>query len=153
MNALQTYITIPEIELTFRTELKPSQKETIQSSIDSANILRKYYPEGKIELQEIFTVLLLNRGNKVIGIYEHSRGGLSGTVVDIKLLLATALKSLSSGMILCHNHPSGNKQPSQQDKTLTRKLKEACQMLEISVLDHIILTEEDYFSFADEGLL
>jgi DNA repair protein RadC len=98
-------------------------------------------------------VILLNRANQVLGIYEVSTGGVSGTVADPKLIFAAAIKSSSSGLIFSHSHPSGNLQPSQADIALTRKIKEGGEILEISVLDHIILTSEGYFSFADEGLL
>jgi DNA repair protein RadC len=97
--------------------------------------------------------MLLNRANKVLGILEVSTGGVSGTVADPKVIFAAALKGNASGIIVAHNHPSGNLAASRADVDLTRKLKEAGKFLEIQVLDHVIVTTEKYFSFADEGLM
>jgi DNA repair protein RadC len=104
-------------------------------------------------MQEEFKVLLLNRGNKVIGIYEASAGGLTGTVADPRLILAAAIKSLAVSIILSHNHPSGNLKPSRADEELTQKIKVAANYHDIKVIDHIIITSEAYYSFAEEGLL
>ena len=95
----------------------------------------------------------MNRNNKVLGIFEASTGGMAGTVADPKLIFSTALKACASYVILSHNHPSGNLKPSQADIALTQKLKQAGSFLEIEVLDHVILSNEGYYSFADEGLL
>jgi DNA repair protein RadC len=102
---------------------------------------------------EEFKVLLLNRGNKVIGVYKASSGGITATIADSRLILATAIKSLSTSIILSHNHPSGNLKPSAADQDLTLKIKSACQYHDIKVLDHVIVSSEGYYSFADEGLL
>lgn len=102
---------------------------------------------------EEFWVLHLNRSNKIINKQKISQGGVSGTVIDIKLVLKHAIEKLSSSIILCHNHPSGNKQPSKSDIDITKKLKEASRLMDISLLDHIIVTDIDYFSMADEGIL
>lgn len=98
-------------------------------------------------------VLLLNRGNRMIKMAQISRGGVSGTVVDPKVIFKLAIQQFASGIILCHNHPSGNLRPSEQDKLITKKMKEIGQLLDIAVLDHLILSEHGYYSFADEGLL
>lgn len=97
--------------------------------------------------------MFTNRANKVLGIYEVSTGGIAGTVADPKLIFVAALKVGASGVILSHNHPSGNLTASQADIELTRKIKEGGRLLEIQLLDHVILTSEGYFSFADEGLV
>ncbi len=97
--------------------------------------------------------MLLNRAHKVQGIFEVSTGGVSGTVADPKIIFAAAIKANSSGIIVAHNHPSGNLRASQADIDLTRKLKDGGRILEIQLLDHIIVTTEGYFSFADEGLI
>ncbi|HIA35268.1 MAG TPA: JAB domain-containing protein [Flavobacteriales bacterium] len=102
---------------------------------------------------EEFWILLLNRANLVIGKYEISKGGVSGTVADSKIIFKTAIENLASAIILCHNHPSGNLKPSTADLKLTDKLKKAGQLMEIPVLDHIIISENGYFSMADEGLI
>ncbi len=143
---------IPEIELKFSTSNRKDFGK-ITLSADAANVIRELYPIDTIELQEQFFVLYLNRANKVIGFYRHTIGGTSGVVVDIKIILATAMKSLSSSIILAHNHPSGNTKPSDADIKLTRSLKEAARFADISVLDHLIITRDSYYSFADEGLL
>jgi DNA repair protein RadC len=106
-----------------------------------------------IELQEEFKVLLLNRANMILGIYNLSKGGVFGTIVDIKLLLAAAIKSNASSMIVAHNHPSGNLKPSVSDKRLTKKIKEGAKLLDVELLDHLIVTKLFYYSFSDDGLL
>jgi DNA repair protein RadC len=102
---------------------------------------------------EEFLVLCLNRANRILGWAKISQGGLSGTVADPKVIFQVALKSNACSIILAHNHPSGNVQPSEADIQLTRKLKDAGVLLDLPVLDHLILTSEGYYSFADEGLL
>lgn len=102
---------------------------------------------------EEFWILLLNRANEVIKPVQISRGGVSGTIADTKMIFKAAIEHLASALILVHNHPSGNTTPSQPDKELTKKLKEAGKLLEIPVLDHLIFTNTTYFSFLDEGLL
>lgn len=102
---------------------------------------------------EEFWMLLLNRSNKIIDKIKVSQGGVGGTVIDVKLILKTALENLASAMILCHNHPSGNLNPSQADIDITRKLKAGTEMMDIRLLDHIIVTDHSYFSFLDEGIL
>jgi DNA repair protein RadC len=106
-----------------------------------------------IERVEEFVILCLNRANKVLGYSKISQGGLSGTVADPKVIFQVALKSNASSIILCHNHPSGNTKPSDNDIQLTKKLKKAGEFLELNVLDHLIITSDAYFSFADESLL
>ncbi|TLX76907.1 JAB domain-containing protein [Labilibacter sediminis] len=100
---------------------------------------------------EEFWIILLNRANKVIGHQRISQGGIAGTVIDSRMIMKLAIDQLASSIILCHNHPSGNKMPSNQDKTITQKLKKAGSIMDIPVLDHIIVTDAGYYSFADEG--
>ncbi|ESU20888.1 radC protein [Flavobacterium cauense R2A-7] len=102
---------------------------------------------------EEFWVLYLNNSNKVIYKTQISKGGITGTVVDIRIIFKTALEHNATSLVLCHNHPSGVLQASEADKQITRKLKEAGKQLDILVLDHVIVTEKSYFSFADEGIL
>jgi DNA repair protein RadC len=144
---------VAEVQLVYKSKVKPSQRPRITSSKDAQRIFLSTWDDTKLELAEQFKVMLLNRAHKVLGIFELSSGGISGTVADPKLIFAAALKGVASGIILAHNHPSGNLQPSQSDIDLTRKLKEAGRFLEIQVLDHVILTTEGYYSFADEGLI
>lgn len=144
---------VAEVELVYKTKVKASQRPTITSSKEIRNILRQFWNPGKIELLEEFKVLFLNRSNRVMGIMDASSGGISGTVADIRLILAAALKCCAVNIILAHNHPSGSIKPSRIDEQLTAKIKEAARWLDIGVMDHIIITNESYYSFADEGLL
>lgn len=102
---------------------------------------------------EEFWVLILNRSNQVIDKVRISQGGISGTIIDTRLILKYAIEKLASGLILCHNHPSGNIQPSEPDKRITDKIKTAATFMEINLLDHLIIADKNYYSFADEGLL
>jgi DNA repair protein RadC len=110
----------------------------------------KIYNPKTILCQEESIVLYLNRANKIIGVQKLSKGGIAATVIDTRLILSTALKSLSSGIIISHNHPSGNKIPSDLDLMLTSKLRQACELLDIKLLDHIIVTRDNgFYSLAD----
>lgn len=102
---------------------------------------------------EEFWVLYLNRSNKIIEKYKLSQGGVTGTVIDVRLILKRALELLASGIIICHNHPSGNSSPSENDKRITDKLKAASTQMDIKLLDHIVVCDRTYFSFCDEGIL
>lgn len=104
-------------------------------------------------LHEEFWILYLNNANKIIEQFQISKGGITGTLVDVRITLRKALEVGAVSLILAHNHPSGNLNPSEADKQLTKKLKTASESLDIKILDHIIVTEKSYFSFADEGLL
>jgi DNA repair protein RadC len=149
----KTLFEVSEIQLSYRPTVKASLRPKISSPRDAQDILRQYWNDDTLELQEEFKILLLNRYNKVIGIFTVSQGGIAGTIADPKIIFGCALKAAASGIILAHNHPSGALQPSQADKDLTKKLKDGGKLLDIQVLDHIIITTESYYSFADEGLL
>ncbi|PCE63001.1 JAB domain-containing protein [Sediminicola luteus] len=126
----------------------------IKLSADAAEILFFQWDKGVLGLQETFKVLLLDRSNRVKGQYELSKGGIHGTLVDIRILMAVALKSLSVGLILAHNHPSGNLSPSSADRETTSKIIKAASYFDIKILDHLILAPNgDYYSFADQGIL
>ena len=144
---------VAEIRLTYRAKVKSSQRPQVTSSTDCYNVLRESWDKGKIEFVEQFKVMLLNRVNRVLGVYETSTGGVAGTVADPKLIFVAALKACASSIVLCHNHPSGNLKPSAADLQLTKKIKQGGELLDIAVLDHIIITSESYYSLADEGLL
>lgn len=150
MNVSSLY-KVSEIELVYKTKMKVSDRPQIKSSTDAYEIFKQSWDENKIEFVEQFKVMLLNRANKVLGIYEVSTGGISGTVADIRLIFAAAIKTNSSSLILAHNHPSSNIKPSDADIQLTRKIKEAGKLMDIKVLDHLIITTENYCSFADKG--
>ena len=144
---------VAEIQLSYKSNVKPSLRPKITSSRDAYQVLKQSWDEGRLELVEQFKVMLTNRANKVLGIFEVSTGGIAGTVADPKLIFVAALKSGATGVLLCHNHPSGNLTPSQADIELTKKIKGGGKLLEIQLLDHIILTSESYYSFTDEGLI
>lgn len=133
-----------------RKDRAPDEKTKITSSADAYNELKPVLTDKN---HEEFWVLLLNRANRVIKKFQISQGGVSGTVADPKIIFKAALEALASGIILAHNHPSGNLNASQADLDLTKKLKEGGKMLDIQVLDHLILAGQKYLSFADEGLI
>jgi len=133
-----------------RSGIQYSEKTPVKSS---ETVFKLFHPlMGDLEHEE-FWLLMLNRANRVLGRYKVSQGGLSGTVIDTRIILKKALDNLASSIIVCHNHPSGNKQPSDADLKITDKLKKAAEMLEIKLLDHVIIADKSYFSFADEGLI
>jgi DNA repair protein RadC len=144
---------VAEIQLSYKSNVKPSLRPKISSSRDAHEVLKRVWNDSVIELCEQFKVIFTNRANKVLGVFEVSTGGIAGTVADPKLIFVAALKAGATGLILSHNHPSGNLTPSHADIELTRKIKQGGQLLEIQLLDHIIITSESYYSFADEGLL
>jgi DNA repair protein RadC len=131
-----------------------NEEDKINSSIRAYDILKQVYNPNTISCQEEFIVLYLNQANVPLGTYKAGKGGITGTVADVRLILGTALKALATGLIISHNHPSGTLKPSEADKQLTTKLKEACKLMDIVLLDHLILApHEGYYSFADEGVL
>jgi len=142
---------ISEISVSYSNN--KSDKMKISSSKQSYDVLLACWSLSTIELQEEFKVLLLNRANQILGVYPLSRGGVSATVVDAKLVYSVALKCNASSIIIAHNHPSGNLNPSEVDKSLTQKLKSAGQFLDITLLDHLIVTKEGFYSFSDNGLI
>lgn len=144
---------VAEIELHYRSKVKRADQFKITCSGDAAGLLKRFWDPSKIDFVEQFKVLLVNRANRAIGLLNVSTGTTVATVVDMKLIFVAAMKSNASGIIIAHNHPSGNLSPSETDTILTRKVKEAGKILEIQVLDHIIITSEGHYSFADEGSL
>lgn len=146
----QEGVQVSEVELVYKTKVKASERLQVSTSKEVYELLKRHWDENKIEFVEQFKILLLNRANKVLGIYEVSTGGLVGTVADPKLIFIAALKVAASHIILAHNHPSGNLNPSIQDKQLTQKIKDGGRLLEIVVMDHLIISKDGYYSFADE---
>lgn len=144
----------------FIRELKINVKEgdaaflkcKIQRSSDINTYVRNFYSDD-IEIYESFFVIFLNRMNNTIGWIKLSQGGIAGTVADPKLIAKYAIETLCSAIVLCHNHPSGSSHPSDCDKKLTTKIQEGLKLFDIDLLDHIIVTKEDYYSFADEGII
>lgn len=143
---------LSEIRVSYKSKVKYSEMRKINDSKEAEEILRSIWSDN-LELREEFYMLLLNRANKVLGYFRVSEGGTSGTIVDPKIVFSVALKGHASSIIIAHNHPSGNTKPSDSDLRLTKNLVDGGKLLEISVLDHLILTSETYFSFSDEGLM
>jgi DNA repair protein RadC len=133
-----------------RQALATREKEVITSSSDVAMYLQTLYRDYR---HEVFSVMYLNRANKVNRVQKISEGGMTGTVADPRIILRKALEEDAVSIILCHNHPSGSLKPSRADEELTLKIKEAARYFDIKVLDHLIVSEDGYFSFADEGIL
>ena len=143
---------ISEINVTYKNPVKYSEMKQINCSEDAVCLLRSSWSD-QMQYREEFVILILNRANRVLGFTQISKGGTVGTVVDIKMIFQIALKANACCVILAHNHPSGNHKPSEADIALTKKVYAGGKILDISVLDHIILTEESHFSFADDGLM
>lgn len=143
--------TINEIQLIYSHELDNNVK--ITSSQTAYEALLSDWNTNTIQLQEEFKVLLLDKANQALGIYSMSKGGVSGTVVDVKLLIASAIKSNATSLIIAHNHPSGNLKPSSQDKYLTKKINKAASYFDLSLLDHLIISQKGFYSFSDNGKL
>jgi DNA repair protein RadC len=148
----ETMFLLAEISISYKPLFKLSERPQIKTSTDAFNILKSAWSEDLSYCEE-FLILLLNRSNKVLGVSKISVGGIAGTIADPKKIFQSALKANASGLILAHNHPSGNLKPSEADLSLTKKIKEAGKFLDLEVIDHIILTDEAYFSFGDEGLM
>ena len=144
---------LAEIQVRYSTKIKKEDRVQVKSSEDAFRVLIEIFDQTTLEYQEIFYVLLLNRANEVLGYKCVSKGGISGTVVDTRQILGLALKCNAVSIILSHNHPSGNKLPSQTDIDLTKKIKDGGALLDIMVLDHLIVTMEGYYSLADEGII
>ena len=143
--------TVGEVELTYKSTSKSRNK--IYSSEDAYKYLLPTYKEGTICYKEYFKVLFLNQSNQVLGYTLISEGGITETCADVRVILQAALLTNSVAIILAHNHPSGSMKPSRQDMEITKQVKDAAQFMRIKVLDHLILTDEGYYSFSDEGLL
>ena len=145
---------VQEIKLSYSPAKLSPETPRIQCSKDALDVLLPFYNQDTIACQEEFLLLLMNRTNLPIGVIPISKGGISGTLVDMKLIMSIALKSLASGIIISHNHPSGSLEPSSEDHRLTKRIKNACELMDIKLLDHLIVAPDNrYRSFADMGEL
>lgn len=147
----KTLLNVSEIKVAYSTSNTPKVK--IKSGEDAYDVLLSSWNLDTIELQEEFKILLLNRANEVLGVYPLSKGGITGTIVDQRLIFAVALKCNATGIIMCHNHPSGKLLPSEADITLTKSIGKCASLLEINLLDHLIITKNGFYSFSNEGKL
>jgi DNA repair protein RadC len=127
-------------------------KVKITDSQTAEKFIRQFYGDD-LEIYESFFILLLNRANETIGYAKISQGGIVGTIVDKKILLKYVIESLASGVIIAHNHPSGNTNPSEADLKITKDLQQLCSLVDSTILDHVILTADSFYSFADNGNL
>ncbi len=142
---------IPQVKLSYCSDVKPQERPKVRLSKDIADIFWRSFDIGELEYQEFFKVVYLNCQNHVLGIHTVTIGGIDKVLIDIKVLFTGALLANASFIIVCHNHPSGTVRPSIQDDELTRKIKNAGEILQIKLLDHIILTTDGYYSYNDEG--
>lgn len=144
---------LAEIQVSYYPKFKANDRPKISNSQDAYDVFLSKWDMGQINLREQFYMLVLNKANRVIGISEISKGGVAGTVADPKLIFGIALKSCGSFLVFAHNHPSQNLQPSAQDLAITKRFVEAGKLLDVEVIDHLIITEDKYYSFGDEGLI
>ena len=142
---------LAEITVNYSTKVKAADRPRVRSSQDADQLLRLVFPS--LEHVEYFFIICLNRANQVLGFHQVSKGGITGTVTDVRVIFQVAIKTNSSCLILAHNHPSGNLQPSEADLKITRKIKDAGTLLDIPVLDHLILSQDGYMSMADDNLM
>jgi DNA repair protein RadC len=143
---------VSEVEITYKNKVKASDRVKITNFIHAINVLEPFY-ENYIDYKEVSFAIFLNKANHVLAVSKISEGGLCSTVIDQKILFQYALKVNAQSIIISHNHPSGNKTPSEADKKITNQMVNAGLILEIKILDHLILTNEGYTSFAEEGLI
>jgi DNA repair protein RadC len=143
---------IPKIKiaLSYDKKVKKSELKQVKCADDSVEVLREIFDKDTFEWTEEVILLCLNNANKIIGYYKVSSGGIASTIIDPRVVFTIALNCGASAVIIAHNHPSGNLQPSEQDVRITEKIASAGKLLDIRVLDHLILTDSAYYSFAEE---
>jgi DNA repair protein RadC len=144
---------ICEIDLIYRPEIPVCDRPHVNTSVHAHAVFRENWNDMTIGLYEEFKVMYLNNSNRCLGILTASKGSITGTLADTRLVFGAALKAAATSIIVAHNHPSGNLKISQSDRALTRKLSLAGESLDIKVLDHLILTPDHYLSFADEKIM
>ncbi len=142
---------LPEITLKYKKG--DYKKVKIVSSLNLFELFNELYDMDTFEISESVIIIYLNQANNTLGWQKHSNGGSCQALIDIRLIMVTALQVGARSIVLSHNHPSGQMKPSEEDKSITRKVKEAADTLQLTLLDHIIMTENGYYSFSDEGLL
>ncbi|MDR0796887.1 MAG: JAB domain-containing protein [Tannerella sp.] len=142
-----------EVSISYRPKVKPSERPVIRNSQDIYRLLTdsRVFSPDTIEHREFFKAVLLNRAGRALGVMHISEGGISETVVDIRHIMQGAILANASSLVLAHNHPAGNCTPSREDDTITQRVKQACTLFSIKVLDHLIITPYAYYSYADEG--
>lgn len=144
---------LAEIRAVYKSRVKSSERKDIRGPESVVEYLREIWDPRTLELTEDFVILCLNGAHQILGWVRISRGGLGSSLVDPRVIFAIALQTASSALVLAHNHPSGNLEPSREDQRVTNHLIEAGKLLDIRVLDHVILTREGAFSFRENGLI
>lgn len=143
-----------ELTVTYKPKVKAADRYLIRSSEDACKLLmQSAFHTDTLEYKEYVKLVLLNNANRVLGIATISEGGMNSTIVDVRLILQTALLAHATAIILTHNHPSGERMPSRHDDMITKKIKEATGVVDILLHDHIIVTRDGYYSYKDEGRL
>ena len=150
---MNTNFNVAEVALSYKNSVPYNQRTKITGAKDAYRILRKLHDDNTIDYTETFKVLYLNQANHVLGYKIVSEGGITSTYSDIRTIMQGALLTNASGVILAHNHPSGNVKPSREDERITEQISKAAQLLNIRVLEHIVYTRENHFSFTDQGRL
>lgn len=148
-----TLFKVAEIEISYKPNYKASERPKITTSQEAYDVLMAHWSLNRIDFLEEFKIILLNRRNRVLGVVNISQGGVTGTLADPKVIFAIALKSAASGIILAHNHPSGELKSGREDLSLIRKLQDGARLLDIGIMDHLIVSKDSFYSFADEGLM
>lgn len=143
---------ICEVKAVYSTKIKASERPKIRCSSDIIKYFRPFFAEN-MEQKELVFMMLLDRGNKILGIVKIGEGSAVGCVIDIQYCLRIAILTNAQAVCVCHNHPSGELRPSESDKTVCKKLQDAMKLVDITMIDNLIITESDYYSFADEGLI
>jgi len=142
---------IAEVQISYSSHVKAKDRMKVTGSKDAADAFRIFWPA--YDHIEFSYMLMLNRQNQILGYHQLSKGGMTGSVVDVRVIFQVALKSCATSLILAHNHPSGNLDVSDADRKITNQIKQAGVILDIPLLDHLIMTTDSYLSMADEGLL
>ena len=142
---------IAEVQISYSSHVKAKDRMKVTGSKDAADAFRIFWPA--YDHIEFSYLLMLNRQNQILGYHQLSKGGMTGAVVDVRVIFQVALKASCTSILIAHNHPSGNLEASDADRKITRQIKEAGVILDIPLLDHLIMTTDSYYSMADEGLL
>ncbi|WP_370862149.1 JAB domain-containing protein [Parabacteroides faecis] len=149
---MEGILKVCDVKLTYNTKVKSSERPVIHNSEDIYRLLVDHvYNEGTIQYKEYLKLILLNNSSKVLGVSNISEGGINETSADIRIIMQAAILGNASSIILTHNHPSGSLKPSAQDDLVTTNLRKAAKLFNITLLDHIIVTDSGYYSYLDEG--
>ena len=148
---MESQYKVCEVKLTYKSKIKASEREKILSAENAYKILLSVFDSETIQYKEFFKVILMNRANKVLGVCHISEGRLNETSADIRIIMQAVILGNASAIILAHNHPSGNIQPSMQDDQVTKRVKEIAKLIGINLLDHLIITDETYYSYSENG--